>query len=132
MKSKGIIILCIAVLAVLLGVLSFAGHLKAKKSLFVSVPRTMWGPGQLNTMFWSFKLKYSRWPKNIAEFRGYLKTSDETNGLDLSSFQNLKFAETPRKTLKVHYDSFKGGNDSEGPTDEEINISFSKKDMKGS
>lgn len=109
-----------------------AGYFLTKKDAPASMRQTTWGPGELNRMFWSFKLKHSRWPKNIDEFKAYVQTNDDKKGLDLASFQNLKFTETPKKTLQVHFDGYKNGNDSAGLTDEEINISLTKKESKGS
>jgi hypothetical protein len=86
-----------------------------------AVKETMDGPGQVELLAMLFKAKYSRWPKNPTELQKYVPVK---KFLDLTHYKNLTFKETP-KGLKIHFDSYKDGNVSMGPTDEEVGGSFS-------
>jgi hypothetical protein len=112
----------IGVFIALLGIWFIWGYLEGEKALREGFPQISEGPGQIVALAMDFGDKYSRWPKNIAELQKFVKDNKEKGDFDLTAYENITFTETSKKTLEIHYDSYKKGAISIGSTDTEIKL----------
>jgi ABC-type taurine transport system substrate-binding protein len=96
------------------------GKLLVEKEFHEAFPQIMEGPNKVGFLAMDYRVKYSRWPKNTAELQKYIKEKNLKSEDDLTAFKNLTFSETPKKTLRIHFDSYNKGAISLGPSDEEI------------
>lgn len=108
----------------ILWIVFLIGILKTKKDM---TSKIMAGPGEISYLVMLFKDKNSRWPLSTGELHTFLVQNKSSIGdYDLSPYQNLFFLINRDHNLKIHFDGYKKGNLTLGPSDMELNFNPQK------